>query len=287
VRSVTFIVLALGLLAAPATLEAEESPVALVFGARELGSVDAEAYVWRAEVKSRSHFGFDGDGSRGQEIKYVENLGLTMPPVTPGGRLEVGLGRVGWIGGELFGFTLGPQRFAIGEQLIARKTFLEPGDVVRSSAQVLLGRLRFGYQVDATFQVEEVPVSISFSPIVELGFFEVAVKLARLEPSPRDGLGGRATGWCVAPGGRVEVVVDDAFVVGTDLAVGLPGLANVLSFSRSKVELWDRFRVYGGLRLGQLELTVGWRLAATHVVGQAASTDMRLRGVDVGLGVRF
>jgi hypothetical protein len=277
------------LAAADASLaRADEEPLpAFSYGSRGLGALDAQLGLWRSEIKKRSHFGFQGDGSRSSEIQLVNDLGLSDVAFAPDVRLDVGFGPAGWVGVDATGFVLDDEQSVLRIDRIARGVRLEPGDLVRSSAWVALGQFRFGYDLGLDFTRVGFPLALTLSPTANLGFYILHVNLKRLAPDPITGLGGRAVGWTLAPGVEARAVFFEHLVVGADFAMALRDLANHLSFSNSRVTLWERARVYAGARFERFELTAGWRLSATHLVGRSASADMRLRGFDVALGVGF
>src|SRR5579872_696035 len=254
----------------------------VTFGSNPRETLEASAVLFGAEIKSRSHFGFDEHGSRNGELAFVEDLG--MPSTVPAIGLQgaVNGGELGWLGGEVLGFEdEGDRAFLSRERQQGNITF-QPLDLIEGGARVIWGGLHYGYEVRVRLFDA---LDLAASPTLGFGWFDVEAKAQRLFPQFTTVLGGHATAFVITPGARLQVEAFELVRVGADLETGLTGLR--FAVSTPHVELWDRVRVFVGFNYLGIDATFGWRLAATHIEGDGKAVDLRLRGFDASLGVRF
>ena len=252
------------------------------FGSKPGETVEASAVVFAAELKSRSHFGFGEHGSREGELAFANDLGLpaTLPVLGLQGAVNFGI--FGWLGGEILGTEDRGEASRLERLRQESQVTLQPGDVMTANARVVWGGLHYGYEIRVKlFDF----LDLAASPTLGFGFFTLDAYVKRVLPTFTTDLGGNAAAFVITPGARLQVEAFDVVRVGCDLETGLTGLR--FAVSTPHVDLWERVRVYLGVTFFNVDLTVGWRLMATHIEGDGKAVDLRLRGVDASLGVRF
>lgn len=254
----------------------------VTIGSKPGETLEASAIFFDADLKSRSHFGFGEHGSREGELAFRNDLGFPASLPVLGAQLAVNAGPFGWLGGEVLGFEDRGDTAQLNRLRREGGLTLNPGDVMTSSARAVWGGLHYGYEVRVRFLDD---FDAALSPTFGFGFFDLAADVKRILPEPTTNLGGHASAFVLTPGARLSVEAFDAVRVGADLEIGLTGLR--FAVSTPHVDLWERVRVFLGVTFFNVDATVGWRLMATHVEGDGRAVDIRLRGIDVSLGVRF
>jgi hypothetical protein len=268
--------LVLVLLAAPALAQD------VTIGSKPDETVEASVVGFAAELKSRSHFGFGEHGSREGELAFKNDLDFpgTLPVLGLQGALNFGV--FGWAGGEVLGFEDRGEDSQLERLRQESQVTLSPGDLMTANARVVYGGLHYGYEIRVKlFDF----LDLAASPTFGFGFFTLDAYVKRVFPTPTTDLGGNAASFVLTPGARLQVEAFDVARIGCDLETGLTGLR--FAVSTPHVDLWERVRVYLGVTFFNIDLTVGWRLAATHIEGDGKAVDLRLRGIDASFGVRF
>jgi hypothetical protein len=252
------------------------------FGSKPDETLEASAILYVPEIKGHSHYGFGETGSRAGETSFRDDLGYTPNPITLGLQAAVNFGEFGWIGGDVLGFDVVGASGVLGRERMMEGTTLNPGDFVQSDGLVVWGGLHYGYELRVKlFDF----LDLAASPTFGFGFFDLRADLQRLAPTVTPVLAGNASAFVLTPGARLLVEAWDLVRVGCDLETGLTGSA--LAISEPYTNLWERIRVYAGVNVFGVDATIGWRLFATHVAGSGDGVDLRLRGLDASLGVRF
>lgn len=271
----------------PRVLSEDREWTGLSLGSKPGELVEAAAILWLAHLKSSSDFGFGNHGRGAGDPKYVHDLGMPADTLVGGGALAVSLGPLGWIGGELLSLSLSSDAGTVRAPRRLRGIELDRGDLLRSDAAILWGRVHYGYELRWRFRpLEDLPIDLYVSPTLGMGVYDLDVHVRRIAPSPTGDLGGSMTAWVVAPGVRAGIEVLDALRAGVDVE-WLPGVGGELRVSTPHVEEWERLRVFAGVRVFALEATVGYRYLNTSVDGGGRNSDIKLRGLDFSLGVRF
>jgi hypothetical protein len=282
VLRVSVLVVSLALAGSARAEEAPASGPVLTFGSKPDETAEGGAIIFAAGLKARSHFGFGEHGSRAGELGFGRDLGVSSTLPAPGLRLVVNAGDFGWVGGELLGFAERGDVAQVDRLRVLDGVTIAPGDVLESSTRTLWGGLHYGFE--GRLRLSKI-VDVSVSPTFGFGFFDLDARVKQIFPRTSPGLGGHATSFVLAPGARFEVELLDTVRAGLEGEIGLTGLH--FAVSTPHVNLWERVRVYFGVTISYVDLTVGWRLAATHLEGDGAAMDMRLTGVDATLGFRF
>jgi hypothetical protein len=265
--------------------EGDDPPDRESLGSRPGERLTARVLAWPAELKSRSHFGFEnGSATRDGELAFVKDLGLSSSALGLGVTIRLGLDRFGWVGFEGLGLREAETSAVLERARTANGVELEPGDRLESEAWAAFADVRYGYEVRTRIHLAPgVPLELYASPTIGVGLVYFDVTTRRVSPDATRLLGGHASVWALAPGARIGLELLDHLELGADVVWGMPQLA----IGAPAYTEWERLRVFAGLRLLGAELTVGWRLSVTHAKGDGKAGDIRLRGIDATLGFRF
>lgn len=266
----------------PAPKEPSDIPEGLWLGSRPDVRVEAGFELFYADFKSRSHFGFKEHAGRGEETAFVQDAGWPSTVLMEGGSIRLNLGVPGWLGADVLGFGVSDETGLLQRERQTNSLFFEPGDVLRSHGQILWAKVYYGFEVGYRFELGGIPVAAAASPYLGFGMIDEDVRVRRVTPNPTNWLGGHMTSFNVAPGLRGSVDFFDHAKIGFD--VGLPGGYPI---NEPRIHTSDRYAVYLGLHAFHVELDLGWKLVANHLLSINDATDMRFRGWDVQLRVSF
>jgi hypothetical protein len=248
------------------------------FGSKPDETFEGSLGVWAAHLKKTSDFGFSVPKHGRRAPRYVQDLGVAEQQRGFIAYASVKLGIAGWVAAE--GTWLG-YRDAVGVISRPRQINgfeLARGEITETSVDWYWGRLHYGYEVRYRFlPAADLPIDVAVSPTIGLGLYHLDVSVKRLFPTPPSSRkGGGQTAWVVAPGARVAIEVFDHFKAGLDVE-WVPNFGDE----------WERARVFLGVRLFGVEASVGYRYVNTSAKTSGDTSDVKLHGVDVMLGVRF
>lgn len=254
----------------------------LWLGSKPGSTVEAGIELFVASFKSRSHFGFKETQGRGEETAFVEDAGWPSTVLMQGATIRLDLGIGGWVGADLLGFAVSDEQGFLTRERQTNGVFFEPGDTLHSHGQILWGKVYYGYEFGYRLELGGVPVAFALSPYLGLGAIDVDVRLRRVTATPTNELGGQILAFNVVSGFQGSVDFFDHVKLGTDL-----GIPEALPLTSPRVHTSDRYGVYLGLHAFHVELDLGWRLVANHLLGIDRAVDMRFRGYDFELRLEF
>ncbi len=260
----------------------EREAETLSLGSESRLTLEAHGIFYVAGLKSRSHFGLGSDGFRKGEPNFGRDLGFSAFLPGLGGDATLYLGSFGFVGAEVVGLG---ERGNVDRIDRLRRTSgvrFEEGDIVESSATFIWGGLEYGYEARIRLGGW---LDLACAPTLGIAGVTVDLRLKRLLPEPTRELGGRAGALVVAPGLRIRIEAFEVVRVGFEGDFGLT--SESMAPTRHYTTLWEHYRVFVGVNLFGVDLTVGWRLDAMHFQGGGDFVDLRIDGAFFTLGARF
>lgn len=269
---------------APASPEAAP-PVALSLGSGPGQLLEARVGVWLAKLEQRSGANLD---ARGQELRYTQDLGYPSYVALGHAAVELRLGRIGWVGGELIALPFGHSGARLERERELRGATLAPGDVLWSRGTLTWLRGCYGYEVRAAVRVDSILIELAVSPTIAVVFHDVDVSTRRVAPNPGPRERGHVLASTIAPGVVLQIEVARTLRLGCELEGIPPGGRWSVAPRKPALTDSERLRVFVGLRfLDVLEATVGFRYQRSSVCREDAGPDVKLRGIDFTVGLVF